>query len=259
MSETIIKPSKSSLADRLVEARKGVPTETTDNPWESNPEDLALPTPDGVGTVHDAAGKLDAVRSLATPYVGRHRAEAPAQVTPVTPEGAHKNWNDMMTAERAKATQEREAKIAQEAAIAAAYAPKTSGLLDDSEVVQSHRARRLHLSPLTKLKHARDVRRMDKDFKSLQKQQVKEMKAFDKDAAKERALQVAEDNATVKGAGREERLEDKLFQKRLNAEARLKAKQDKQMERFNEREARRLRHRKSIGRTAARASLFIGR
>ena len=67
MSETIVKPKKLSLVDRLVEARKGVPEESTDNPWESTPEDITIPTPDGVGTVTDVEGKLATVRGLSTP------------------------------------------------------------------------------------------------------------------------------------------------------------------------------------------------
>jgi hypothetical protein len=172
---------------------------------------------------------------------------------PVSASEARKNWNAMMSKERAVAA-------AKEDALREAATPKSSGLLDDSELVQDYKARRLKRNiPLTKVKQAFAVRSMNRDMRKMQKQQVKELQAFDKDAAKSRALQEADDNAMVKSAGRQEKLEDKQFQKRLEAEAKLKAKQNRQKEKFTAKENRRFKRRRALGRTAAHINLRLGR
>ena len=78
MSETLSKPKKMNLVDRLIEARAGVPVEqaTPSNQWESSPEDFAdIPTPDGVGIVSNVEGKLASLRGLANSEVASESSD----------------------------------------------------------------------------------------------------------------------------------------------------------------------------------------
>ena len=136
----------------------------------------------------------------------------------------------------------------------------SSGLLDDSEVVSDYLARKAkRRGMIRKAQSALVERRLNSETKKIRKQHKKELAAFDKAAARESVSQEAEDKAELKSAGHADRLEQKQFNKRLAAEAKLKAKQVEQTKKFEAREAKRLKRRTALYKAAARGSGLIGR